>query len=273
MVEFSVPVPGALTLIDHAIFRTDKGAVGFLKASLLRGSGGLVASGGKKDGMRGVPPLPQDAWLAGALPNRAACLHPTPPHHTAAPPCHAARPACPRPRQVRPSGEDKRRDICEWGRVCALRVPGTALRCRLHLHLGHALLLRATTSPLRGGLQAAAASGAELCVWAGWSPPRHCTPPLGKLGRPLSPAPPCRTLARSRLCRAAQPLPRLQDAQLTAGGSRPLFSSALLTSCSSVQQPAAHCGRGCTARCLRLRLHSPAPFARPALSRTRCQCA
>lgn len=33
MVEFSVPVPGALTLIDHAIFRTDKGAVGFLKAS------------------------------------------------------------------------------------------------------------------------------------------------------------------------------------------------------------------------------------------------
>ncbi|PRW57688.1 Copper-containing nitrite reductase [Chlorella sorokiniana] len=31
MVEFSVPVPGALTLIDHSIFRTDKGAVGFLK--------------------------------------------------------------------------------------------------------------------------------------------------------------------------------------------------------------------------------------------------
>lgn len=34
MVEFNVPVPGALTLIDHAIFRTDKGAVGFLKASM-----------------------------------------------------------------------------------------------------------------------------------------------------------------------------------------------------------------------------------------------
>ena len=38
MVEFCVPVPGALTLIDHSIFRTDKGAVGFLKAGAWAGA-------------------------------------------------------------------------------------------------------------------------------------------------------------------------------------------------------------------------------------------
>lgn len=31
MVEFDALVPGSYTLVDHSIFRIDKGAVGFLK--------------------------------------------------------------------------------------------------------------------------------------------------------------------------------------------------------------------------------------------------
>jgi hypothetical protein len=31
IVELDTPVPGSYTLLDHAIFRMDKGAVGFLK--------------------------------------------------------------------------------------------------------------------------------------------------------------------------------------------------------------------------------------------------
>jgi hypothetical protein len=31
VVEAVLPVPGNFTLLDHAIFRIDKGAVGFLK--------------------------------------------------------------------------------------------------------------------------------------------------------------------------------------------------------------------------------------------------
>jgi hypothetical protein len=34
VVEFTALVPGNYTLIDHAIFRVDKGCVGFLKVSL-----------------------------------------------------------------------------------------------------------------------------------------------------------------------------------------------------------------------------------------------
>lgn len=100
MVEFNVPVPGNLTLIDHAIFRTDKGAVGFLKA---RGgcSAGLIAAGAWQRRFTG--------WMLGfkAVNENSGLLvaHPLP--------------------QVRPQGNDKRRDICECrSAVGGLRVGG-----------------------------------------------------------------------------------------------------------------------------------------------------
>ena len=39
MVEFDCPVPGNFTLLDHSIFRMEKGAIGFLKVR----NGGVVA--------------------------------------------------------------------------------------------------------------------------------------------------------------------------------------------------------------------------------------
>lgn len=32
MVEFKCPVPGTYTLLDHSIWRTEKGAVGFIRS-------------------------------------------------------------------------------------------------------------------------------------------------------------------------------------------------------------------------------------------------
>lgn len=46
VVEVDLPMPGSFTLVDHAIFRTDKGAVGFLKVLPRPGAKG---PGGKRE--------------------------------------------------------------------------------------------------------------------------------------------------------------------------------------------------------------------------------
>ncbi len=49
IVEFDALVPGTLTIVDHAIFRTDKGAVGFVKVvPPAAGSGGGRAESGRR---------------------------------------------------------------------------------------------------------------------------------------------------------------------------------------------------------------------------------
>lgn len=73
MVEVECPVPGNFTLVDHAIFRTEKGAVGFLKVRTT----GIHAS----QGHSGIPldhPAPCWQRIAGVrslsrMPCRAVC--------------------------------------------------------------------------------------------------------------------------------------------------------------------------------------------------------
>lgn len=112
MVEFNVPVPGNLTLIDHAIFRTDKGAVGFLKASR-----------GCAVGLWLQEPCSAGLWLrepGGGL-RGGWVLRSNKPYNS------GLLVVCPLP-QVRPQGSDKRRDICE----CRLAVCRNA--CGRHAH-------------------------------------------------------------------------------------------------------------------------------------------
>lgn len=108
MVEFSVPVPGALTLIDHAIFRTDKGAVGFLKASRPPPGSGIL---------RQLLQLVPAVRLAAGAWNAAVGGPAAPPRHMMLL-CRNFYPLL----QVRPQGSDKRRDICES--ACAQWVGG-----------------------------------------------------------------------------------------------------------------------------------------------------
>lgn len=96
MVEFCVPVPGSLTLIDHSVFRTDKGAVGFLKV----GPSGARGEVGGVSEQRGLWKCVADAAWAGQA-GLPLIRHP-PPAACSPSPCHAhARPCCRVPQACR----------------------------------------------------------------------------------------------------------------------------------------------------------------------------